>query len=247
MAKECSLIKMYENEEMIKVTGETIRPGGLFLTKRALKFSNFKKEAKILDVGCGSGATVEYLQQQGYFKAVGADPSTMLLARARQRAPQLTLFEATSYKLPFESSSTDGVFSECALSVMSRPKEALEEIRRVLKKEGLLIITDLYLRRPPDKGGAGGRELKCFAGALAESALKKMVTGCGFHVTLFEDHSRLLAELAARLIFAWGSLDHFWTLLTGSAAAGKKAGLLVKKCKPGYFLLIAQKSALRAR
>lgn len=53
---------VYENKDMRGVTGDTLRPGGMFLTDRAVKICDFKNGDKILDVGCGMGATVEKLK-----------------------------------------------------------------------------------------------------------------------------------------------------------------------------------------
>ena len=59
--RSCSV---YENEDMRRVTGDTLRPGGMFLTDRAIKICDFKYGDKILDVGCGMGVTVEKLKRE---------------------------------------------------------------------------------------------------------------------------------------------------------------------------------------
>ena len=38
-----------------------MRPGGLELTGRAVTLCDFPSDARLLDVGCGMGSTVEYL------------------------------------------------------------------------------------------------------------------------------------------------------------------------------------------
>jgi arsenite methyltransferase len=63
--------KTYENPKIHEVTGETIRPGGFALTKRAIEYCGFGKGARLLDVGCGLGATVEYLVDQHDFDVNG--------------------------------------------------------------------------------------------------------------------------------------------------------------------------------
>ena len=60
---------VYENSNIRCVTGETLRPGGFLLTKRAVSNCGFEKDQKILDVGCGMGATVKFLIDEYDLKA----------------------------------------------------------------------------------------------------------------------------------------------------------------------------------
>jgi cyclopropane fatty-acyl-phospholipid synthase-like methyltransferase len=50
-----------ENDEqgpcLQRMTGGTLRPGGLTLTDRALELCHMSREARVLDAGCGNGVT----------------------------------------------------------------------------------------------------------------------------------------------------------------------------------------------
>ena len=70
---------VYENKDMQGITGDTLRPGGMFLTDRAIKICDFKANDKILDVGCGMGVTVERLKSVYNLNSFGVDPSIKLL------------------------------------------------------------------------------------------------------------------------------------------------------------------------
>jgi len=49
------------------------RPGGFEITEKAINFCKFPNNAKILDIGCGLGTTVDYLVQNHLFDAYGID------------------------------------------------------------------------------------------------------------------------------------------------------------------------------
>jgi SAM-dependent methyltransferase len=224
------------------VTGDAIRPGGLSLTNRALDFCCFTPGAKVLDVGCGSGATVEHLIANYNIDAVGVDPSAALLECGLQRRPGLPLRQAAGENLPFADGEMDAVFAECTLSVMENPDQALAEIYRVLKSGGMLVITDVYARSP--EGVEDLRRLplvSCLTGAMTFQELTEKISSNGFNVIFWEDHSRLLAELAARLILANGSMDSFWGNTTCGTIDCQHIQNIIKKSRPGYFLLIARK------
>ena len=202
----------YEAGPLRVVTGPAIRPGGLTLTDRALDFSYFAAGAQLLDVGCGSGATVEHLCSRYGFSARGVDISSTLIAEGLGRNPALALEEATAETLPFAAESRDGILCECVLSLLDEPIRALAEFRRVLRGNGYLILSDMYTRDTTARGRIEG-----------------WLSECGFEILLWEDHTHFLKELAARLILAHGSLEGL--CCTTSGAGGK----------PGYYLLVARK------
>ena len=53
---------IYEHFGITETANEGIRPGGLKLTEGAVEFCRFAPQSPILDIGCGNGATVHYLQ-----------------------------------------------------------------------------------------------------------------------------------------------------------------------------------------
>lgn len=202
----------YESTKLRSVTGPTIRPGGLTLTDRALDFCCFPTGAQLLDVGCGSGATVEHLCSRYGFSTRGVDTSPALIAEGMGRNPALALEEARAEALPFEAESRDGILCECVLSLLEEPIRALAEFRRVLRSNGYLILSDMYSRDTAARGRIEG-----------------WLSECGFATLLWEDHTHFLKELAARLILAHGSLD-------GLCCVTSNVGQ-----RPGYYLLVARK------
>ncbi|QQE80590.1 DVU_1556 family methyltransferase [Alicyclobacillus sp. SO9] len=232
---------LYESYEMKQVTGETIRPGGFSLTERAADICKFAKGANVLDVGCGVGSTVQYLRYQYGLSAVGVDPSPLQLADGLSKNRDLPIFQGQGEALPFEHESMEGIFAECTLSLMD-PSLALPEFYRVLKPNGYLIVSDIYARN--EDGVSSLRNLNvasCLTGAVSRKVLTDRLQESGFEVVLWEDHSRLLAELTARLIFANESAGSFWGLVCGTGLCTDTKGA-VNTSRPGYFLLIARKT-----
>lgn len=215
--------QQYETGPLREVTGSTIRPGGTLLTGRGVRFCGFRPGSDLLDVGCGAGATVEYLRNRHQLNGVGIDPSLRLLEEGWERDPGLPLGLGTAEKIPAGSESKDGVICECVLSVLTEPEQALAEFHRVLRPGGYLILSDLYERSP-----AGGERR---TGVVSRTMLEGMLDRGGFALLLWEDHSRLLRELAARLVMANGPQAE--GLFSGCGCGGSG--------RPGYYLLVAMK------
>ncbi len=52
---------LFRQPALTRVTGHTLRPGGLILTQRAVDFCGFDPGNLVLDAGSGYGATARYL------------------------------------------------------------------------------------------------------------------------------------------------------------------------------------------
>lgn len=221
---------------MREALGDTLRPGGFALTDRALAACALPAGARVLDVGCGLGATVHYLRTLGY-RAVGVDLSWPLLQTGRQRNADAPLLQATGEQLPLPAAHFDAVLTECSLSVMGDANAALAECYRVLAPGGYLMTSDIYARNPA--GIARLRELpltSCLSGALSQAEFTAKVLAHGFHLALWEDHTEQLRQKAAQ-----GALAGLWQCAPVAGLDALDMQLIIAKAKPGYFLLIAQK------
>jgi ubiquinone/menaquinone biosynthesis C-methylase UbiE len=98
----------------------------------------------ILDVGCGRAIDGAGLWAKGA-EVVGLEPSLVMLARAQEYLSQnnarVALARGTGESLPFKPQSFDKVMCKGALDHFFSPGKTIEEIARVLKPDGEMIIS----------------------------------------------------------------------------------------------------------
>ncbi len=102
----------------------------------------------VLEAGCGVGAQTVPLARSSpgaRFTSIDVSPVSLDAARARVRAASLenVRFEqADIFHLPFGEESFDHVFVCFVLEHLSRPREALAEVRARLKPGGTLTVIE---------------------------------------------------------------------------------------------------------
>ena len=104
----------------------------------ALKRHVVSSHLEILDVGCGPGGNILFLKKFG--NVTGIDSSKEALSFARTQGFLKTV-ESGGEKLPFPDRSFDIVSILDVLEHMENDIRALQEIFRVLKKNGILLLT----------------------------------------------------------------------------------------------------------
>ena len=106
----------------------------------------FPQQARVLEVGCGTGVMSRMLARlPGIGSVVGVDPARSLLVKARSFAsdlPTLSFKEADGRSLPFDDESFDAVVFDSTLSHVPGPEQALRQAARVLRPLGWLGAFD---------------------------------------------------------------------------------------------------------
>ena len=97
-----------------------------------------KSGIKALDVGCGSGAVMEFLDSRGY-ETYGIDMSEVAIAFCKERG--LRAEYGTADKIRSPDATFDAVFALDVLEHIEDDGKAVAEIARVLKPGGVFIAT----------------------------------------------------------------------------------------------------------
>ena len=97
---------------------------------------------RALDVGCGEGRFCRLLKAKG-IPVVGIDPTETLLAQARKRDPGGNYQLGRAETLPFSNAIFDLVVSYLTLIDITDFRLGLQEMVRVLRPNGTLLIANL--------------------------------------------------------------------------------------------------------
>jgi ubiquinone/menaquinone biosynthesis C-methylase UbiE len=109
--------------------------------------------AQIIDYGCGYGRVMRLLKSAGYQQLIGFDFAPNMIARGVRENPDLDLRVLEKAGLiPCDNESVDSVVLSTVLCCIPEESELVElmvEIRRVLKKQGVLYLTDFLISDQP--------------------------------------------------------------------------------------------------
>ena len=216
----------------------TSRPGGFEVTDKALEKANYKMGSRILDIGCGEGDTVDYLNRMG-LKAEGIDINLAKIDTAKKTFPGIDVkFGDGTFLDDYMSYTFDGVMMENSLSAMVQPDETLHEAYCVLKKGGRLIITDYY-EIDPDPQKVKAVAIEAARQARLPHNEGDCDAGTPSHFTDFCFEGAFFKEPLIRMLE-----DELGMKVLSFEDAGADVDADSKGRKLGYFILVAQKPVM---
>jgi ubiquinone/menaquinone biosynthesis C-methylase UbiE len=134
--------------------GESMERGHRPVGEQAIEEMHVPDDARVLDVGCGSGWATRLLAEKAKRgQVVGIDISDEMVRIARESSDGLLNVEfqlASGESLPFADAEFTHAFSMESLYYYDDVLAALQEIHRVLATEGLFVtVVDLYQENAP--------------------------------------------------------------------------------------------------
>lgn len=115
------------------------------LKKRLLENENL---GKTIELGCGDGVFTKTIAQNSE-KVIATDWSNEMVEKASQRFKNNEAIEVTRedcLNLSFKNNSFDTIIMINLLHVIHNPEKALDECKRILKRDGLLIILSFTMQ-----------------------------------------------------------------------------------------------------
>jgi len=114
---------------------------GKYALKTLLDKINLTSNKKLIDVGAGFGRLADVYGQK-FKHATLVDPSIKNLEIAKKKlgTKGFTFTQSTGSELPFENESFDVAVFVRVIHHLKDPRKVLEEINRVLEKDGWLIL-----------------------------------------------------------------------------------------------------------
>lgn len=111
-----------------------------YLSKKIV--DRFRKEAKILEIGSGSGQTLSLLREQGFTNIKGADIDNYLSDQSL--TPYLLKTDLNTDAFPATDNSQDVIIAFEIFEHLENPFRIAREMARVLHPGGLLLLSMPY-------------------------------------------------------------------------------------------------------
>ena len=98
------------------------------------------KEKTVLELATGTGLIAKHIvNAAAHIEATDASPKMIAEAKRDNRSAKLHFSVQDMFCLPYADKSFDVVIVSNALHIVPQPEKALQEIKRVLKDDGVLI------------------------------------------------------------------------------------------------------------
>ena len=169
--------------------GERMEQGHRPVGEQAIARMRVGRDARVLDLGCGSGwATRLLAEQASEGSVIGIDIADEMIETARAASTDFGKVEfriASAENLPFEDRYFSHAFSMESLYYYEDMEKALSEVHRVLNPRGLFVtVVDLYQENEPSRQWID--QLKVPVSFLSISQYRALFEQAGFTGVLDE-------------------------------------------------------------
>jgi len=113
-----------------------------FPTLRVEALSLIPANARILELGAGTG--LNFIHYPAGASGVATEPNSEMikLAREKRRPSQVSLVQNCAEQLPFAADSFDAAFATLVFCSVGSPQVAFAELRRVVRRGGKIVLLD---------------------------------------------------------------------------------------------------------
>src|SRR5687768_6453103 len=114
---------------------------------KAIGHMNIGLDDFVLDLGIGTGVSLNYYPRRG--RIIGVDLSPGMLRECRKKVQErgldhVTVFQADALRLPFADDSFDHVFMSHVISVVSDPYRLIGEVQRVARPGARIVMVNHF-------------------------------------------------------------------------------------------------------
>ena len=240
--------------------GVSMHPGGLALTEKLARRLGLGPHTRVLDLGCGQGATAVHLARTFGCRVVGLTLEASGVAAGREMARQggvaglVEFVQGDWSQAPLREGSFDVVLAECVLSILPDKDAALQHCHSLLEEGGRLGLSDITMNGPlPPELDSVLAYAGCLGGALALERYRHLAEAVGFQVESCQDLSEVAAgflrEISGKLLLAeaaagLGKLPLDSELLRRAKEVLSALRGAVDKGVLSYGLLVAHRKAI---
>lgn len=166
------------------------------IVRNLRELSQLEPGKKILEIGCGNG--VGSLLIQEYFKpdefvATEFDPQLVEIAKIKNRGTKIITEEGNATALRFRDSEFDAVIGLSVIHHIPNWRDCIDEMRRIIKPDGLLIIKELSIETFQTPFGRLARRFveHPYDSMLGKDDFIQYLEQKGFKVVVCRPHSML--------------------------------------------------------
>ena len=102
--------------------------------------SHLPKNARILEIGAGTGANFPFYPTSHH--AVASEISIKMLEIAREKTNDIQLVQANAEVLPFGENCFDAAFATLVFCSIPNPEKAFRDLRRIVKANGVFVLLE---------------------------------------------------------------------------------------------------------
>jgi ubiquinone/menaquinone biosynthesis C-methylase UbiE len=129
------------------ILGRMMNKYNYAMYEAAYHLSGFKKGDNVLEIGFGNGAFIKEIADKidpGNFTGIDISDTMIKAAKSRNRSlinkGKVELAKANAVQIPFSDQSFEKVFTVNTIYFWDNPKQVMQEIKRVLKPNGIFVV-----------------------------------------------------------------------------------------------------------